>query len=485
MARGQKAPEGAINKLLAGYKNAYGNGFSFSSSTENPRNSAFDIDPAITQIIQEQIQAHSVFMDQSVDSEIVEALAGEYDRIGVAGQLLSTVITDRYGFDPTDGGVQPYQLEEVTSDTAITYSQMARWNHKPLFLAIANSVMSKARADSYERVGWWGQTRIANRTASQEPLGKQIATGWLQWLINNAPEQVVGINLAAGDSGSVVAYRDDYTVGAVKIGYEAFDNGTASDYTTTNAGFAIGVTSLPLITGTGTIPEGQVITIAGDATATKYTVTAGISAPGTITIFPALQGTLSAATHAITLVAPDSVIYNGIKSRYNNLDLLITDGIQKLIPVQFQDNLSVVVGRGIYNYLTMGLLQAVDGNLDRLPSERIQVANLRANLNIGGYPVVVSDFAPAYMIAVTRLKGSSAANTMLGNSNLVKLTHAMTQKNVLNLPFKSAIIDFMYENLFFGLRNEDAMFFIHPDSVQFWTGTTNKWQYPTTTAFKL
>lgn len=486
MARGQAMPEAAILKLENAYKKTYGEKFFIGKASSTPLNSAFDIDPAITQVIQEKIQVHSQFMSVAVDSEMVSALAGEYDRIGTTGQLLSTVTTDRYGYDPTSSGTQAYQLEEVTSDTAITYAQLAKWNHRPEFLSIVQSVMNKLRADSYEKVGWWGQTRVAGRTAAQEPLGKQISTGWLQWLINNAPNQVVGINLATADTGDVVAYRDDYTVGAVKVGIAAWTNGTGSGYTTTNAGFAIGVDDLPLITGTGTIPAGQVFTITGDATATEYTVTTGIAAPGTITFYPPLQGTLSAATHAINLIAPADVTYNGgdMKGSYANLDLLVLNGIQNLIPVEFQDNLTVIVGRGIYNYLTMGLLDTVSDGMDRLASERIQVENLRKNLNIAGYPVIVSDFAPSYLVAVTRLKGGSVNNSLLADSNLVKLTHAMTQKSVLNFPVKSAIIDFMYENLFFGLRNPEAMFFIHPDAVQLHDSTLG-WQFPTATEWKL
>lgn len=486
MARGTKRPDTALSTVMNAFKKSYGEMFSFAKSPNDARNSAFDITPAKTQIIQEDIVLSSDFLSRAVDSEVVSALAGEYDRLSMANQLLSTVTTDRYGFDPSAYGTQVYQLEEATSDVAVTYTQMARWYHRPEFLALIQALINKSRAKSYEIVGWWGQTRVAGRTATQEPKGKQIATGWLQWLINTLPYQCVGINLATGDTNTLVAYRDDYTVGAVKLGTGAFTNGTAAGYTTTNAGFAIGVTTLPLITGTGTIPAGQVITIAGDATATEYTVTTGIAAPGSIVISPPLQGTLSAATHAISLVAPADVKYSGdtMKGIYANLDLLVQEGVHKLIPTEFQDNLTVVIGRGIYNYLTMGLLDTVSGGMDRLASERSAVGALRQSLNIAGYPIQVADFAPDYLICVTRLKGGSVTDQLLGNSNLVKLTHEMVQKTVLDYPIKSALIDFMYENLFFGLRNAKAMFFVHPDAIQLYD-SANGWQFPTTTAWKL
>ncbi len=82
--------------------------------------------------------------------------------------------------------------------------------------------------------------------------------------------------------------------------------GNALSATTDNAGYAVGATTLTLASaGTGTIVAGDIITIAGDASASKYVVTSGdadVSNGGTITIAaPGLRAALSAATHAITV----------------------------------------------------------------------------------------------------------------------------------------------------------------------------------------
>lgn len=78
--------------------------------------------------------------------------------------------------------------------------------------------------------------------------------------------------------------------------------GTGSAYTTTAAGFAVGTTSIPLITGSGTILAGDIITFAGDTN--QYVVTTGIAAPGTVVISkPGLRVAATAATHAVTIVA--------------------------------------------------------------------------------------------------------------------------------------------------------------------------------------
>jgi hypothetical protein len=78
--------------------------------------------------------------------------------------------------------------------------------------------------------------------------------------------------------------------------------GTGTAYTTTAAGFAVGTTTIPLITGSGTIVAGDVITFASD-TVNKYVVTTGIAAPGSIVLAaPGLVVALPASTQAVTIL---------------------------------------------------------------------------------------------------------------------------------------------------------------------------------------
>ena len=85
-------------------------------------------------------------------------------------------------------------------------------------------------------------------------------------------------------------------------GVQPVTAGTGASYTTTAAGFAVGTTSIPLITGTGTILAGDIITFAGDSN--KYVVTTGVASPNTIEIAaPGLRVAMSAATKAVTVFA--------------------------------------------------------------------------------------------------------------------------------------------------------------------------------------
>lgn len=78
--------------------------------------------------------------------------------------------------------------------------------------------------------------------------------------------------------------------------------GTGANYTTTAVGFAVGTTSIPLITGTGTVLAGDVVTFNGDPN--KYVVKTGITEPGTIVLQePGLLKAIPAAATALTVGA--------------------------------------------------------------------------------------------------------------------------------------------------------------------------------------
>ena len=78
--------------------------------------------------------------------------------------------------------------------------------------------------------------------------------------------------------------------------------GTGSSYTSHADGFAVGTTTIELITGSGTVLAGDVITFTGDAN--KYVVDVGTAAAGDIVIAkPGLKIALAASAVAMTIVA--------------------------------------------------------------------------------------------------------------------------------------------------------------------------------------
>jgi hypothetical protein len=77
--------------------------------------------------------------------------------------------------------------------------------------------------------------------------------------------------------------------------------GTGASYTTNTAGYAIGATAITLITGSGTILAGDVITFAGDTN--KYVVASALSG-GVVTLAaPGLLKAIPTSATAVTVVA--------------------------------------------------------------------------------------------------------------------------------------------------------------------------------------
>jgi len=113
--------------------------------------------------------------------------------------------------------------------------------------------------------------------------------------------------LRQGTVGSVLGFdvHNSYPIGPVTAG-------TSNNAGTTDAaGYAIGATTLTMAAaGTGTILAGDTVVITGDASAAKYVVKTGIAslaAGGTIVLnAPGLRGTLSAATHTVTVTATET-----------------------------------------------------------------------------------------------------------------------------------------------------------------------------------
>lgn len=76
--------------------------------------------------------------------------------------------------------------------------------------------------------------------------------------------------------------------------------GGGTSYTSSTAGFAIGETDIAIITGSGTVLAGDVVTFAGDDN--KYVVAVGVAAPGTITLAaPGLIEAIAASAVAMTI----------------------------------------------------------------------------------------------------------------------------------------------------------------------------------------
>lgn len=127
-----------------------------------------------------------------------------------------------------------------------------------------------------------GTAAMANLRGKQSVLFKVNESGTDALLREGIVGRVEGFGI--GDSAQVKTHT----------------KGTGAAYTTTAAGFAVGTTSIPIITGSGTVLAGDVVTFAGDSN--KYVVATGVAAPGTIVLQePGLRQAIPAAATAMTI----------------------------------------------------------------------------------------------------------------------------------------------------------------------------------------
>jgi len=80
-----------------------------------------------------------------------------------------------------------------------------------------------------------------------------------------------------------------------------FTKGTGVNYTSNTAGYAKGATAITLITGTGTVLAGDIVTFAGDVN--QYVVAVALTGGVIVLAAPGLQQALPASAVAMTIVA--------------------------------------------------------------------------------------------------------------------------------------------------------------------------------------
>ena len=129
---------------------------------------------------------------------------------------------------------------------------------------------------------------VAGGAAINNLRGKQAVL----FRVNEAGTDQLLRNGAVGEVGGLIVGNSAQIKAVVK--------GTGAAYTTSGSALAVGTTVIPLITGTGTVLAGDVVTFAGDTN--KYVVNVGIAAPGSITIgAPGLRVAIPAAATAMTV----------------------------------------------------------------------------------------------------------------------------------------------------------------------------------------
>ena len=129
---------------------------------------------------------------------------------------------------------------------------------------------------------------VLNAAAMNNVRGKQS-------ILFKANEAGTDDLLRRGVVGEVEGFAFGYSPSIKSV-----TKGAGASYTTDTAGYAVGATAITLITGTGTVLAGDIVTFAGDSN--KYVVAEGVSAPGIITLQnPGLMLAIATSATAMTI----------------------------------------------------------------------------------------------------------------------------------------------------------------------------------------
>lgn len=128
-----------------------------------------------------------------------------------------------------------------------------------------------------------GSSAMANLRGKQSVLFKVNEAGSSDMLRNGMTDRVQGFALR--NSGAIAQVT----------------KGTGASYVTSGS-TAVGVKDIALVTGTGTVLDGDVVTFAADAV-NKYVVGTGVAAPGTITLNDPGARVVIATANALTVGA--------------------------------------------------------------------------------------------------------------------------------------------------------------------------------------
>ena len=132
----------------------------------------------------------------------------------------------------------------------------------------------------------FGNSLVMNTSAGATLVGKQASANVAG--TDSIQRQGILLPLAGLDLRQSAQIKD-------------FVKGTGTAYTTSAAGFAVGSTSIAIITGSGTVLAGDTVTFAGDNN--KYVVATGVAAPGTIVLAaPGLRVAIAASATAMTIL---------------------------------------------------------------------------------------------------------------------------------------------------------------------------------------
>lgn len=185
----------------------------------------FAVNPTVEQKLEEVIKHSHEFLELINITPVIQQSG---DKVGlgttrtIAGRTNTAAGNRRTPTDPTDTSLKDqYFCRQTNFDTALKYSKIDAWRHKPEFQTLIRDSIAKQVGRDRIMIGWHGTSAAAATDRVANPLLQDVNFGWLYKIRTNAPAQVL-------DDGDLTVYDDgDNNPGLeaiyVKAGVELYD----------------------------------------------------------------------------------------------------------------------------------------------------------------------------------------------------------------------------------------------------------------------
>jgi P2 family phage major capsid protein len=202
----------AQEQIRAGMQKAYGSRFEFGPV-------GMTVTPQEAQRIEQKLREQYAFLGM-INTIFTNDSAGEIIHWSNAKTLSkrTTVALTNGDLRRPEAVSAPtgrdYALTDHEMDVVVTWNEILRWGEKSgeVFSEYRNFI-TRSRAASILRVGFWGQSynALVNSNIGTHTMGEDVKKGWLQYMIENNPSNVLGIAASTTDPKG-------YTIDPIDIG---------------------------------------------------------------------------------------------------------------------------------------------------------------------------------------------------------------------------------------------------------------------------
>lgn len=189
----------------------------------------FNIAPSIVQTMENRLQQTNEFL-KLINVIAVNDVKGQVLGFGKPRSVMKrTTAETGTGFhkrrpsNPTGLKKREYECFSYESDALISWDELDQWAHLKDYYEKYRMAVMVSQATDRLRLGWHGQFFADNTDPVNHPLLEDVQAGWIQYLIDNAPEQVLGISPNALSVGGYDVDPIHVGIGAGANGFESLD----------------------------------------------------------------------------------------------------------------------------------------------------------------------------------------------------------------------------------------------------------------------